>query len=78
MLFTNNNCYLIITGKWNCAETTYREYKRNNFIGHFENKLIKEIRRKYPDKDFVFTEMGYSEYNKGMGIEIKENCMDYH
>jgi hypothetical protein len=24
-LFTNNNCYLIITGKWNCANPTTHE-----------------------------------------------------
>jgi DNA helicase-4 len=47
--------------KYSLVETTYGELKNNNFIERFENKLIKEIRRKYPDQDFVFTEMSYSE-----------------
>ncbi len=47
--------------KYSLIETTYGEFKSNNFINQFENKLIKEIRRKYPDQDFVFTEMGYYE-----------------
>ncbi len=47
--------------KYSLIETTYGEFKNNNFINNFENKLVKEIRRKYPDKAFVLTEMGYSE-----------------
>ena len=43
--------------KYSLIETTYGEFKNNNFIDNFENKLIKEIRRKYPDNDFDFTEI---------------------
>jgi DNA helicase-4 len=59
--------------KYSLIETTYGEYKRNNFIGHFENKLIKEIRRKYPDKYFVFTEMGYYEIVERVWKNCKES-----
>jgi hypothetical protein len=29
LLFTNKNCYLIITGKWNCAEEARKYYKKD-------------------------------------------------
>ncbi|MCX9026014.1 MAG: UvrD-helicase domain-containing protein [Candidatus Methanoperedens sp.] len=59
--------------KYSLIETTYGEFKSNNFIGHFENKVIKEIRRKYPDQDFVFTEMGYSEIVERVWKNCKES-----
>jgi DNA helicase-4 len=59
--------------KYSLVETTYGEFKSNNFIGHFENKLIKEIRRKYSDKDFVLTEMGYSEIVERVWKNCKES-----
>jgi len=59
--------------KYSLIETTYGEFKSNNFINHFENKLIKEIRRKYPDQDFVFTEMGYSEIVERVWKNCKES-----
>lgn len=58
--------------KYSLIETTYGDYQRNNFIGHFENKLIKEIRRKYPNKDSVVTEMGYSEIVE----RVWKNCRE--
>ncbi len=59
--------------KYSLIETTYGEFKSNNFIDHFEKKLIKEFRRKYPDKDFVFTEMGYSEIVERVWKNCKES-----
>ncbi|MCZ7400109.1 MAG: UvrD-helicase domain-containing protein [Candidatus Methanoperedens sp.] len=59
--------------KYSLIETTYGEFKSNNFINHFENKLIKEIRRKYPDQDFVITEMGYSEIVERVWKNCKES-----
>lgn len=59
--------------KYSLIETTYGEFKSNNFINNFENKLIKEIRRKYPDQDFVFTEMGYSEIVERVWKNCKES-----
>ena len=59
--------------KYSLIETTYGEFKSNNFIRHFENKVIKEIRRKYPDKNFVFTEMGYSEIVERVWKNCKES-----
>ncbi|MCZ7400915.1 MAG: UvrD-helicase domain-containing protein [Candidatus Methanoperedens sp.] len=59
--------------KYSLIETTYGEFKSNNFINNFENKLIKEIRRKYPDKDFDFTEIGYSELVERVWKNRKES-----
>ncbi len=59
--------------KYSLIETTYGEFKSNNFISHFKNKLIKEIRRKYPDQDFVFTKMGYSEIVERVWKNCKES-----
>jgi len=39
----------------------------------FWKQLIKEIRRKYSDKDFVFTEMGYSEIVERVWKNCKES-----
>lgn len=59
--------------KYSLIETSYGEYKKNDFIDGFKNKLIKDIKRKYPDKDFVFNEMGYSEIVKRVWLNCKES-----
>ncbi|MDL5502708.1 MAG: hypothetical protein QSU88_05780, partial [Candidatus Methanoperedens sp.] len=59
--------------KYSLIETSYGELKTNNFLGHFEDKLVKEIRRRYPKKDFVFTEIGYSEIVERVWKNCKES-----
>ena len=59
--------------KYSLIETTYGEFKNNYFINNFENKLITEIRRKYPDNDFDFTEIGYSELVERVWKNCKES-----
>lgn len=59
--------------KYSLIETNYGELKTNNFLGYFEDKLVKEIRRRYPTKDFVFTEIGYSEIVERVWKNCKES-----